>query len=209
MIRFFEWFGLPGAFVLTCLLSIFALLLAIVFRTTDRWLCFAAMLISSCGDVILMNFRNLSDWMPNSFFVGAGVFILAHFVYIAAFAYLIKKNGYKFAGAGLNTAIVVAVAAFIFFTVLTLMNDSFSVANCILSAVYLAVISVDCAVVFTYTFNQAAQGHAWRLVSAVGMLSFFISDCFIGINFLGGIDSFAHLIWWFYPIGQFLLLIGG
>ena len=34
------------------------------------------------------------------------------------------------------------------------------------------------------------------------------SDFIIGLNWLGGISEFDKYIWWLYPIGQILLLIG-
>lgn len=209
MSGYFRWFGLPGSFVLTCLMSLLALTLAIVFRTKDRWLCFAAMLISTVGDILLMNFMDLKQWLPNYFYVGAAVFIIAHFVYIAAFSYLIKTSGYSIKGAGLYTALAVVAAAFVFFTAVTVRNGSFDIASCVLSAVYLMVIGADIAAVFIFAFNEAKNGRVWRLISVIGVLSFFISDCFIGLDILGGINSFGHLIWWYYPIGQILLLIGG
>ena len=47
MSSYFQWFGLPGSLVLTGLLSLFALLLAVFCGGADRWICFAAMALST------------------------------------------------------------------------------------------------------------------------------------------------------------------
>lgn len=49
MQKYFEWFGLPGSFVLSMLLSLFALVMALIFPTGDRMLCLAAMAFSTMG----------------------------------------------------------------------------------------------------------------------------------------------------------------
>ena len=54
MNRYFAWFGQPGAFVLTLLLSLFALIMALRRPQLDRWLCFGAKAFSSIGDIFLM-----------------------------------------------------------------------------------------------------------------------------------------------------------
>ena len=49
MHKYFSWFGLPGSMVLSGLLSLTALVLALCFHSKDRWLCCAAMLLSTIG----------------------------------------------------------------------------------------------------------------------------------------------------------------
>lgn len=71
--RFFRWFGLPGPLVLTALLSLFALTLAGLFPSLPRWLCAAGMLCSSLGDILLMNYRPITNRLPfRGFAAGAG-----------------------------------------------------------------------------------------------------------------------------------------
>ena len=207
MSGYFAWFGLPGSLVLTTLLSLFALMLAVIFGGTDRWICFAAMLLSSCGDIFLMNLDFIRSRFANYFVIGAAFFMISHLVYAAAFLRLSKQNAYPIGGSGVITALIVSAAALIIIGGLMLKNGPFTPSALILSLIYLAIITVNMACVFGFSFHAAADGHLWRLISAVGVLSFFVSDCIIGLDILCGIGSFGHLIWWFYPIGQFLLLI--
>ena len=209
MNEYFACFGLPGSFVLTGLLSLFSLLLALFAGGVDRWICFAAMVLSSVGDIFLMNFKHLSLRFPNYFVIGAVFFMLSHLVYASAFCCLNRSFGYAPKGVGLYTGIAVALAALVFFLSLMARSGRLNAYNLAIAVVYLAVISVNMCSVFNFTFHAAADGHPWRLLSAVGMFSFFLSDCFIGLNMLGGISRYGHLIWWYYPIGQILLLIGG
>ena len=65
---------LPGKFVLTILMSLFAIILALLFPGADRFLCMAAMLISTVGDIFMMDFRSLSKYYPDHFVIGAILF---------------------------------------------------------------------------------------------------------------------------------------
>ena len=207
MSGYFAWFGLPGSLVLTSLLSLFALVMAVFFGGGDRWICFAAMLLSSCGDIFLMNLDFIRSRFANYFVIGAAFFMLSHLVYAAAFLRLIRENGYQIKGAGLVSAVIVSVLVLAVMLILMVKNGTYTPSALLLSLIYLGIITVNMACVFGFTFHAAADGHAWRLISAVGVLSFFISDCIIGLDILCGVKNFGHLIWWFYPIGQLLLLI--
>jgi hypothetical protein len=58
-------------------------------------------------------------------------------------------------------------------------------------------------------FSLAWSTRGLHLLTAAGALSFFISDLFIGLGVLCGVRSRFILggIWWFYPIGQLLLIV--
>lgn len=210
MDKFFEIsaLNLPGAFVLTCLMSLLAIILALVFRTTDRTLCVFAMLLSSVGDILLMNFRGLNKLIPDNFFVGAGFFIAAHIIYMLAFGSLIKNGGYKFFNAGAFAGIALIVVVFVFFTYLTFKNEKFDAKMYIMFVLYLLIIGANCCTIFSYSVS-AFKARPAAILAAIGALSFFLSDCFIGMNSLAGISGFGKYIWWFYPIGQLLILIAG
>ena len=51
MIKYFERFRLNGSLVLTVLLSAFALGLAVIINSPDRWICFLAMFLSTVVDI--------------------------------------------------------------------------------------------------------------------------------------------------------------
>ena len=59
MHRWFNWFGQPGTFVLTVLLSCTALVLALAFPAPQRWLCLCGMLASTAGDLINTDWRGI------------------------------------------------------------------------------------------------------------------------------------------------------
>lgn len=73
----------------------------------------AAMIISTCGDILLMNFCGLKKYLPDSFAVGAIFFMASHMSYTAAFAYLIKTRGYILINAGLFCGIGLVAAVFV------------------------------------------------------------------------------------------------
>ena len=75
-----------------------------------------------------------------------------------------------------------------------------------LSMIYLFVISTNCATVYSYAYS--ARGMA--IISAVGVFSFLLSDYFIVMEKVCDIKSkvLRELIWWFYPVGQILLILG-
>ena len=156
-----------------------------------------------------MNLPSITKKFPNCFLIGAGFFAVSHIFYAIAFIYLSQSNGYPFKGSGMNTALVITVATVLFFVVLLVRQNRFEPYYVIFAAIYLLIISINMASIFSFSFHAAQVGNYWRLISAIGVLSFFMSDFIIGVEILGGISVYSFLIWWFYPIGQFLLLIGG
>ena len=208
MNNFFRWFGLPGSFVLTILMSSLALVLALCFHTKDRWWCFAAMLMSSVGDIVLMNFRGIGNKMPVPyFFVGAGFFIIAHFLYTGGYLTMIREHGFRYINPGFWTAVGVILLAGMIVTVLSLRDKNASIAMYVLCLSYMCIIGLACATIFSYSWSI----RSWRSLAALGALSFFISDYIIGIDRLMGYTTPAlqDAIWWFYPIGQIFILICG
>ena len=81
MDKFFRWFGLPGAVVLTALLSTTALLRALFVPSAVHWLCFAAMLCSSAGDLFLAHLKALTSRIKNCFTIGCIWFMISHSLY--------------------------------------------------------------------------------------------------------------------------------
>ena len=115
MSSYFAWFGLPGTFVLTVLMSALALVLALLRPSAHRWLCFAAMAFSTGGDLFLTNFRGLGD-LPNSFVIGACLFGIAHVLYLLTYRKLSALRGYPTLNRfGLIPALLAAVGSVAFF----------------------------------------------------------------------------------------------
>lgn len=208
MTKFFSWFGLPGSFVLTVLLSSLALVLALLFRTQDRWLCLAAMLLSTMGDLVLMNWKGIGTRMPVPYFyVGAVLFIAAHCFYTAAYASLIRNGGYSFRNPGFWIGIVLILLVGISVSLVYFYRLRFNGMMYGLCMVYLCVIGCMLVTVFSYAWS------VWGLRSlvALGALSFFLSDLIIGLDKLLYLTTprLQDMIWELYPIGQVFLLIFG
>ncbi len=208
MHKYFSCFGLPGTMVLTFLLSLTAVILAAGFRTKDRWLCMAAMLLSTAGDIFMDNFMDIGSKIPiPPFFVGAAFFILAHIVYIFAFSYLIRAKEYTLINPGFWAAIVFVLACGVFVIAKSLSGGSVNWGMMLLCVVYMCIIGTNCAFISSFAWSVKSI----RSIAALGAVSFFISDLIIGYNVLVGYpgDTIWGLIWWFYPIGQFFMILCG
>ncbi|MBQ2955332.1 MAG: hypothetical protein IJE08_02610 [Clostridia bacterium] len=202
MDKYFAWFGLKGSLVLTALLSLSALLAAVLFPSQARLLCFLAMLMSSAGDVFLMRFPGIVRRVPNFFAVGAGCFMLAHLLYTACFGLKIRSAGHAFLNGGVVIALVIAAVCLICFTAACKNRSQLP-----LAIAYLLVIMVNCATVFSYAWGSGAGSLAgWS--AAVGAACFLASDLVIGLGLLVNVHRYDDLIWWLYPIGQALLILG-
>lgn len=202
MEKAFAWFGLKGSLVLTMLLSALSLVLAVVFRTPIRWLCFAAMLMSSVGDIFLMHFKGIEERFPNFFVVGAAFFMLAHLLYTACFALKICDQGSMYMNGGAAAALVIAVLSLIYFTSICKNKSQLP-----LAVAYLAIITLNCMTVFSFAWLNGI-GDLLAVLAAIGATSFLASDLIIGFGLLANIHRYDYLIWWLYPIGQLLLIIG-
>ena len=110
------------------------------------------------------------------------------------------------AGGGMVTAVVIAVVCLVYFTVICHQRNDFSMY--FLCLLYLIVITVNCATVFSYAWS-AVKKKPYLIFCAVGALSFFISDMLLGLEVLAGIYDYSFLVWWFYPIGQIIIIICG
>lgn len=202
MNQYFACFGLPGAFVLTALMSLTALLLAIVQpKKPERWLVFAAMAMSSVGDVFMMNFRGVSRYVGDAFACGAAAFMAAHVIYAAAYRRMAKKRGCRFWNGGVAMAAVIAVGCAAYFGRMCMIRRNFG--RFPLAMAYLAVISVNLASVLSYAWARRRVG---TILAALGAAAFFASDFVIGLGTLARITRYDDLIWWLYPIGQILLI---
>lgn len=207
MNKLFRWFGLPGRLVLTTLMSLFACAMAVCSPSLPRIIAAMAMVLSSLGDITLMDYKPITRSLPfRGFIPGSIVFTIAHILYITAFGYNIYISGYKY----LNIGVVAAFACYVLMIVMTmimvLVRNVEIKSMFFLSMIYLFVISTNCATVYSYAYS--ARGMA--IISAVGVFSFLISDYFIVMDKVCDIKSkvLRELIWWFYPVGQILLILG-
>ena len=189
----------------TAALSVFALALAFVKNDAPAWLCAAAMLLSSTGDVLLMSFRPVTDRVPHPFEAGAACFMAAHLVYAGAF---LARVRFPAPNAGTAAAAAVFVLALLVLAVFSAAGKKRGVrgAPLLLGALYLAVIASNLAAVFT---AASAAGGTLRW-AALGAALFFLSDTLIGADKIAGaaLPHMTAVIWVLYPAGQILLLAG-
>ena len=204
MDRFFRWFGLPGAVVLTFLLSAAALLRALLIPTCEHWICFAAMLFSSIGDLFLARLKRLTKRFKNFFPIGCGFFMVSHLLYAICYGTKSAKMNMPILNGGAVIALLIGLSAFAVLTFLALSRKNTKRLSLVL--IYLCVILVNCASVFSYAFSASFADSA--VLAACGVLSFLLSDFIIGLGLTGKLHRFDFLIWWLYPIGQILLIFG-
>lgn len=205
MDRFFRCAGLPGALPLTGLMSLLALILAILFPSPARWLCFAAMLFSSVGDIFLMHLPAIEKKLPNYFVFGAASFMAAHVLYALCYYRLIRQSGAAVLNPGAWGMVVIALAMAAWFILSARKTGRMDQLPLIL--VYIVMISLDAGMVVSYAWSQGLQ-NPLTLLAAAGAASFLVSDLIIGLGMVTGITCYDHLIWWYYPIGQILMIIG-
>lgn len=206
--RFFGHTKVPGKMMLSLHLSGLAVLLAVIFRTPDRILCAFAMLFSSVGDYMLIDEleeRRKSRKIKSAFITGGAFFIVAHVLYILTFFSLLKKSGAKLSelNAGSYTALGIAAALIALFTVICAVKKDFSKFPLLL--IYVIMLTADCYAALTYG-AAAFPEKPLALLAPVGAVSFMLSDLILGLDMIGGIKKFAPLLWWFYPIGQLLMI---
>lgn len=202
MHEYFACFGLPGTFVLTWLMTLTAIILAVIRRKKYAYFCAAAMFVSSCGDMFMTRFGRIPDMFPNYFIIGAALFMVAHVLYTISYRMLAKSRGYRYFNGGVIAAVIIGIACTVYFSVICAQRNDFSMF--FLCLVYMVVILINCATVFSYAWSSF-RTKPYLILCAVGALSFFISDFIIGLDALAGICDWGYLIWWFYPIGQILL----
>ena len=200
-------FGLPRHLILTLAISLYSIILAVFFPSISRTLIAIAMLISSLGDIVLMDFKPIVRYLPfKGFVAGAIVFMISHLFYIAAFGYSIYINEYTYFNIGVIIAILLFVAVVISMTLISLIRHSQGIKLLLPGILYVAIICANCSNICSYYFSH--RGIA--ICSMVGIISFLISDYFIVLRSVCGIKSkvLQKLIWIFYPIGQILLITG-
>lgn len=195
--------------IITLSLSLYGILLAAFapHPAPDRYLCAAAMLLSSLGDIVLMNFRPVTDRLRlHGFVAGGAVFGISHIIYAAGFAVLNLVRGGSFSNAGLLAAVAVW-AALIIFGAFRYRDAGGSKPLFLPVAGYLTLICADCASVWAAAVSLGGL----RWISAAGIFLFLASDLFIFFDKLLGVRTKNNdlAIWILYPAGQFLLLTGG
>lgn len=211
MNRFFDnipiFKGVNGKLKLSMFIMWYAVILAAFFEQGHRGICVEAMMFSFLGDFFLNN-RKLEEREKKEFYAGTVCFMIAHITYAMAYMMQIKENEYAVINTGFFMAVIMIAIVLILFTIITLLNKrKKSIIMYILSIVYVLIIGLNCSVIFSFSYS--AQNI--KSIAAVGALLFFASDLFIGIETFFDVKSkiIRELVWWFYPIGQFIIITMG
>lgn len=204
MYRIFKEERIPQKIQLSMAMSIYAGILFFWFPINVRLICFLAMLISTLGDYFL-NYKTLEQRSKKDFVIGAVFFMLAHVVYAIAFIKEIIKNNYLFWNIGAYVAVVILLVTLIaiIIAIITLKKQT-SKSLFLLCFIYLIFIGINITTIFSFAISVKNI----KSIVALGALSFYISDLFIGLENLLKIKkrTIRKLVWWFYPIGQILIL---
>lgn len=189
------------------LLSFYALILFGAFRDAPHLIALFAMLLSSLGDIVLMDFEAIT--MPlrlRGFVTGAGVFLLAQIMYLSTFIYKMAVGGHKFIVSGVCFTAILFILIYGATVIITIRRHSGGLYLLIPCFFYLLVTSLVCAAVFSYALPTGGRAN----LSIIGIIFFLISECLTIARHICGIRSKAinELTWWFYPLGQILLLTG-
>ena len=196
----------PSHLLITACLSLYAILLAIVFRTPDRFVAVFAMLLSSLGDIILMNYRPVTDRLPVKGFVAGGLaFGTSHIIYAASLTVVILRSGVSWFNAGSLTAAILFVLLATFYAVGTPLRGGDTKLMALI-VVYLFFICLNCA----SAAAAAVSLGGIRIFAAAGAMLFLLSDQVIFIDkLLKKRPKNSELwIWIPYTAGQILLITG-
>ena len=153
-----------------------------------RWL-IGALLFSAAGDYLLA-----MPWWEASFVLGLAAFLIAHLCFLAALMPLAAPTRPRLAAAGLTVASCVALLIWFW---PRLIAEGMAVPV----TLYIAVLgAMVCAALL------ADLPTPW---TALGAVSFAVSDAMIGISrFVLGDERLAVPIWWFYAASLLLLTAG-
>ncbi|MBP9988146.1 MAG: hypothetical protein KBT46_01470 [Ruminococcus sp.] len=187
--------------IITALLSLISVLMFCIYKTEVRKNVMLAMLLSSVGDVFMVNSASIGVF---STYIGAAIFIAAHLVYGESFRKQIKSVGEKpynimfFIGIAImiTSAVVLGVLAFT-------VADEKKPIMFVLILFYIAAIGYNVCMNFSYA--KIAGGTACILPFAI--LAFYLTDIFIFEDMLNIDHSMRKFVWLIYPEAQLLLIL--
>ena len=197
----------PRNFWISAAMSLFALILFAAFPSAHRGLALTAMLLSSFGDLALMNFRGFfSRAFRNAFVTGGILFMIAHLFYAAAFTVLLYGQGSRASLPGIGAALALGAILYVSLIIMARHRGCLRRKKALLLLLYAAFEFADCTAVFTACFALGIDRPQY-LAGAVGIVLFIASDYFIGMDEVAGDRSLTKYIWLFYTSGQILMLL--
>ena len=196
---------IPGKITLSFLMLILAVIMELTFKTSDRLICVFAMFLSFIGDIALNHNRDHTKQSKKDFLLGGITFIVAHIFYCIAYYKKITVNNYTIFNVGSVFAVILllAITVIIFLKMFLTQKECNSLFW--FGIVYLWLTGINYTTIFSYAYSIKSI----ESLSAFGGILFLASDVIIGLEkFLGLKSTIAReLVWWFYPIGQIILII--
>ena len=207
MAKYFRWFGLKGELVLTLLLSSLALVLALVFRTPERFTCLAAMLFCTGGDLVIVNFHGIRKYIKHLLPAGAALFAIGHIFYLITYGMHLLRAGYTLGtvNGGFYIAISLVTAGMIGGSIFCIRYKRKRMIPLIL--IYGAVLGANACTIISYAW-AAVPVRPIAVLAGIGAVVFLISDFGVAIERLDRRHDWHSFVWWTYPIAQMLLILG-
>lgn len=189
-------------FVFTTLMSILAFVLFVINKDQTHVLCLYAVLLSTIGDLLLMNIKNIPNriFKGKHFYVGMIAFALSHILYFVCFSTILASFSAEITIAAFNTMIVFLIMGYV---AIILAKNKPSV-FLIFVGIYSLIISINIFQISRCAYELG--GH--YILALIGIILFAISDFLIIVRETRFNKEFVcKLIWVFYPIGQLLIIL--
>ena len=188
-------------FIMTVLLSIFAVTRYLMMPDRIHELCFVAMLLSSMGDLCMMNHMGIPSitFKGKQFYAGMLFFAIAHVCYRQMFRNILPKP--IIWGIGETVSVLFLLAFLVVINLCQLKKDSnvFNVAT----GLYTGFIFSNLAA----ALNCAYYLRGGYILAFVGVVCFVISDFFLLIReTYKDTPTIRKLVWIFYPLAQILII---
>lgn len=194
---------IPGKITLSFLMLLFAITLGLISKTPDRLSCLMAMCLSFLGDIALNHNPDHAKQSKSDFIIGGTAFIIAHLLYSFSYYQKINFSGYAFLNHG--SIFVVSFLVMMSIMLIAIKCKHGGISKLFLFGMaYLWITGIN----YTTIFSYAASVRSIESIAAFGGALFFISDLIIGLEKFFGLKSklARELVWWFYPIGQIIII---
>ncbi|MCQ2793764.1 MAG: lysoplasmalogenase family protein [Bacilli bacterium] len=191
---------IPDSLWVMLLLLVISIVLAIALKEQkNRIYVIFGTLFGLTGDVFL-GIHGIS-WRA---FAGGAAFLVEHIIYIVMLFSLIKKEKLKIFNIGFYIGIIFFVITTITIEALafTVVKDQNIALGCLVPF-YILGLSLNLALNFSYSYQKKGTYYFF----ALGMLIFFVTDIWVFLNVLHINGDLSKFIWYFYQIGQLLLII--
>lgn len=196
---------ISGKIVLSFLMFMLTIVLWFILPNYLKFLCIFSMLFSFIGDCFLNHNKNHENQSKTDFILGGLSFIIAHSIYFTIYFTKIKMNNYSFVNNGFIFTISLLTILTAVIIISVIIKKTFT-KLCLLGIFYLWITGINYLAIFSYAYSSYTSINS---LVALGGFLFLLSDVIICFEkFLGLKSKIAReLVWWFYPIGQIILIV--